>query len=55
MHPSQVPLIERHYQVLQQDVEAAISILHHNAPGVFELHQSMCEPATHRPWAHVSP
>ena len=52
IHPSQVPLIERHYQVRQQDVETAKRILHHDAPGVFKLHQSMCEPATHRPWAH---
>jgi citrate lyase beta subunit len=52
IHPSQVPLIERHYRVRQQDVETAIRILHHDAPGVFKLHQSMCEPATHRPWAH---
>ncbi|MER2511476.1 MAG: HpcH/HpaI aldolase/citrate lyase family protein, partial [Nitrosomonas ureae] len=52
IHPTQVPLIERHYQVRQQDVEAAMRILHHDAPGVFKLHQSMCEPATHRPWAH---
>lgn len=52
IHPSQVPLIERHYRVRQQDVEAAMRILHHDAPGVFKLQQSMCEPATHRPWAH---
>ena len=52
IHPTQVPLIERHYRVRQQDVEAAMRILHHDAPAVFKLHQSMCEPATHTPWAH---
>lgn len=52
IHPDQVPLIERHYRVREQDVEAALRILHHDAPGVFKFHQSMCEPATHRPWAH---
>ncbi len=52
IHPTQVPLIERHYRVRQQDVEVAMHILHHDAPGVFKLHQSMCEPSTHRPWAH---
>lgn len=51
IHPSQIPLIERHYRVQQKDVEAAMLILHHDAPAVFKLHHSMCEPATHRPWA----
>lgn len=51
IHPMQVSFIERHYKVCQQDVEAALSILSPKAPGVFQLHQSMCEPATHQPWA----
>lgn len=51
IHPSQIPLIESHYRVQQRDVEAAMLILHHDAPAVFKLHHSMCEPATHRPWA----
>jgi citrate lyase beta subunit len=52
IHPDQVPLIERHYRVCERDVEAALRILHHDAPGVFKLYHSMCEPATHRPWAY---
>ncbi|WP_018604814.1 HpcH/HpaI aldolase/citrate lyase family protein [Uliginosibacterium gangwonense] len=52
IHPSQVPLIEQCYRVRPQDVEAATRILQQDAPGVFQMHQSMCEPATHRPWAH---
>lgn len=51
IHPGQVSFIENHYRVDQQDLEAALRILNHDAPGVFKLHQSMCEPATHRPWA----
>ena len=51
IHPSQIPLIESHYRVQQKDVEAAMLILHQDAPAVFQLHHSMCEPATHRPWA----
>jgi len=51
IHPTQVPFIENHYRVDQKDLETALRILNHDAPGVFKLHQSMCEPATHRPWA----
>lgn len=51
IHPDQVALIERHYPVRQQDMEAAQRILAADAPGVFCFHQSMCEPATHQRWA----
>jgi citrate lyase beta subunit len=51
IHPTQVPIIEHHYRTDQADLEAALRILDHDAPGVFKLHQSMCEPATHRTWA----
>ena len=51
VHPDQVSLIEQHYRVSQEDLEVAQQILRPDAPGVFRLHQSMCEPATHRPWA----
>ena len=51
IHPSQVALIEGQYRVCVRDVEAAQRILQHDAPAVFKLHESMCEPATHRPWA----
>jgi citrate lyase beta subunit len=51
IHPSQISLIEGHYRVRQQDLDAAMCILSPDAAGVFKLHQSMCEPATLRPWA----
>ena len=51
IHPLQIPIIEGHYRVQQHDVEAAIRILHQDAPAVFQLSHSMCEPATHSPWA----
>lgn len=51
IHPDQVPQIEQHYRVCPGDMEAARRILAEDAPAVFKLHQSMCEPATHRRWA----
>jgi citrate lyase beta subunit len=51
IHPDQVALIERHYQVKPTDVEAARAILDAGSPAVFRLHDSMCEITTHRAWA----
>jgi citrate lyase beta subunit len=51
IHPNQIPLIEEHYRVCENDLNAAVQILAPDAPGVFSFDQSMCEPATHRPWA----
>lgn len=51
IHPSQVTLIEQHYRARPMDVEAARRILDQEAAGVFQFNNSMCEPATHRPWA----
>jgi citrate lyase beta subunit len=51
IHPQQVPLIERHYRVRQQELQMAEKILAHGAPAVFRWHNAMCEPATHRTWA----
>ncbi|MGW8390460.1 HpcH/HpaI aldolase/citrate lyase family protein [Pseudoduganella sp. HUAS MS19] len=51
IHPEQVTLIERHYQVKPHDIEAARAILDASSPAVFRLHDSMCEIATHRAWA----
>lgn len=51
IHPSQVPLIEQHYRVQPNDVEAALSIMDKANPAVFRMHDSMCEVATHRAWA----
>lgn len=52
IHPSQVRLIELHYRMHQSDVEAALSIMNPDSPAVFKMHNSMCEVATHRAWAH---
>lgn len=52
IHPSQVTLIEQHYRVHHQDMEAALRIMDINSPAVFRLHDSMCEVATHHTWAH---
>lgn len=52
IHPSQVTLIEQHYRVHHSDMEAALRIMDSASPAVFKLHDSMCEVATHRTWAH---
>lgn len=52
IHPSQVPLIEQHYRVHSSDVETALRIMDSASPAVFKMHDSMCEVATHRTWAH---
>ncbi|NMM26300.1 MAG: HpcH/HpaI aldolase/citrate lyase family protein [Glaciimonas sp.] len=52
IHPSQVALIERHYRVPRNDVEVALRIIDAASPAVFKMHDSMCEVATHRAWAH---
>lgn len=52
IHPAQVPLIERHYRVQPTDIEVALKIMDAASPAVFKMHNSMCEVATHQPWAH---
>lgn len=52
IHPSQVSLIEQHYQVERSDVEVAMRIVNPSCPAVFKMYESMCEVATHRSWAH---
>ena len=52
IHPSQVALIEHHYRVQPNDVEVALRMLDPASPAVFKMHNSMCEVATHRAWAH---
>lgn len=52
IHPSQVALIEQHYRVKHNDVEVAMRIMDAASPAVFKMHDSMCEVATHRAWAH---
>ena len=51
IHPSQIALIEQHYRVHRNDMEAALRIMDSSSPAVFKLHDSMCEIATHRSWA----
>ncbi len=51
IHPDQVALIESRYKVDARDLEMAEAILARNAPAVFRLHDQMCEPCIHRPWA----
>ena len=51
IHPSQIALIEQHYRVKANDLEAARAILDVDSPAVFKMHNSMCEVATHRAWA----
>jgi citrate lyase beta subunit len=52
IHPSQVALIEQHYRVQHRDVDVAMRIIDESSPAVFRMHDSMCEVATHRAWAH---
>ena len=52
IHPSQIALIEQHYRVPSTDIEVAMRIMDAASPAVFEMHDSMCEVATHRAWAH---
>lgn len=51
IHPSQVPLIERHYQVGVHEIEVARKIMDVDSPAVFRMHDSMCEVATLHNWA----
>jgi citrate lyase beta subunit len=53
IHPDQVSLIERHYQVGQHDVEMAQQIVYQNNPAVFQMQGTMCEVATHSDWART--
>ncbi len=52
IHPDQVGLIERHYQVGAQDIEVAMKIVDEASPAVFKMHDAMCEVATLSGWAH---
>jgi citrate lyase beta subunit len=51
VHPAQIPVIEACYRVPQEEYETAAAILAPDAAAVFRLHDSFCEPATHRCWA----
>ncbi|ABA57514.1 HpcH/HpaI aldolase/citrate lyase family protein [Nitrosococcus oceani] len=51
IHPSQIPVVERAYQVCQKDMELAQRVLEEGTPAVFKLNSQMVEPATHCAWA----
>lgn len=51
IHPSQIELVHRAYQVEEHELIEAKKILDVNAKAVFECHGSMLELTTHRRWA----
>lgn len=51
IHPDQIPIIESAYCPSEHEMEMAEAILKEDAPAVFGMHGTMCEPATHRNWA----
>ena len=53
IHPDQIALIERALMPTDMEIEEAEAILAKDAPAVFKLNGSMCEPATHHHWAKM--
>ena len=51
IHPDQIAIIEQHYRVSREARELAAHILADDADAVFQLNNTMQEPATHRNWA----
>jgi citrate lyase beta subunit len=51
IHPAQIAIIEKGYQVNHDDYAMALAILAPDATAVFRLHNVFCEPVTHRCWA----
>ena len=51
IHPDQVSLIEQHYRIRRDERELAAQVLADDAEAVFQVNQTMQEPATHRNWA----
>ncbi len=52
IHPVQLATVRQGYRVPARDLEEAEAILKPDAPAVFQMNGRMCEPATHRRWAH---
>jgi citrate lyase beta subunit len=50
IHPAQIPVIEALYRLSRNDYET-VAVLAPDAAAVFKLHDTFCEPATHRRWA----
>ena len=53
IHPNQIATVEAQYRVSKSEVAMAHAILASDAPAVFKMNGSMCEPATHRNWANL--
>lgn len=51
IHPDQIPVIQRAFQVTAEDHDTASRMVASDAPAVFRYGGSMCEPNTHRSWA----
>ena len=51
IHPDQIPIIHSVYRPDIHEMIEARAILSQEAPAVFGSNGSMCEPATHAPWA----
>ena len=51
IHPAQIPIIHSVYRPNIHEMTEARAILSQEAPAVFGSNGSMCEPATHAPWA----
>lgn len=52
IHPVQLAVIHAAFAVREADLDAAQRALAPGAPAVFRHDGAMCEPATHRAWAH---
>lgn len=51
IHPDQISIIHSVYRPSVHEMTEARTILNQEAPAVFGANGSMCEPATHAPWA----
>lgn len=51
IHPSQIGMIESAFMVSSEEVSDALKIIN-SSQAVFASQGAMCEPATHRRWAH---
>ena len=53
VHPDQIQHIESAFRARAEDLEMAHEMLRADAPAVFRMHDTMCEPATHTAWARL--
>lgn len=52
VHPNQIPVVENGYMIDEGAFNDAQEIISQEAAAVFKRRGRMCEPATHRSWAH---